>query len=159
MEGPEAITVEGRTFEHVVNTTFEQDMWIMDHVRASGLDALPEEMRELTEGGEFNKMAERVVLHAYKSGHLFHLLAGTLVEKGEPWTTVSAELNAEFFATITDPESKKALSAGIVGVVLSFFVNEEGYFVISPKSSGDLPGTEGGSESTGASGNLETSTP
>jgi hypothetical protein len=130
MEDTAEIVVAGRTFVPSKFTSFEQDLYIMDHIRASGL----EEMPDIADSKELDKVAEGLVLSAYRSGRLFHIVAGIMEEVGVPWTTVEAEQNARFFASLRDPKDKASIRGTLVGVILGFFIDEEGSSKISLKS-------------------------
>jgi hypothetical protein len=130
------IVVAGRKFTPSVNTTFEQDLYVMDRMRAGGLNGL---QTEVTTEGELNELAQEILIQSYRSGKLFELLAGVLEEEGKEWSPESADENAIMFSKLTDPEDKKALHGSLVGVVLSFFVAEDSSLKISPKSSEDSP--------------------
>lgn len=139
MQEPELV-LRGRKFVPAgESTTFEQDLYIMDHVRASGVEQI--EFTQADRGPKLAAKAEQVVLQAYRTGQLFHILAGILVEEGKLWSVESANENAKFFAGLNTVADKKAIQGSVVAVILSFFVNEEGSFVISPKSSSDEVGT------------------
>lgn len=124
------ILVKGRVFRPATRTTFAQDMYVMDLVSNTEMEKM-----SVVSGADLNKMAEKILLDAYRSGNLFKILAGMVVEDGVKWTPQVAEENAEFFENLTDPADKEALHEAMAGVVLSFFVNAEGFLRTSPKSS------------------------
>ena len=125
------IVVAGRKFHPAFKTTFEQDFFVIDLVSESGVQKLA-----IAKDEKLEKIAEEVILTAYRSGNLFRLLAGMVVEEGKKWTVKSAEDNAIFFSELTDPDDKRGLQDALVGVLLSFFVNAEGFSKTSAKSSG-----------------------
>lgn len=129
----DALTVGGRTFHPAQATTFEQDLYVLSYIRDAGLDLFPDR-REVTEA-ELQELATDLVVRVFRQGSLFHLLAGILVEDGAGWSLEAAEKNAGFFATLTDAEGKKALNRSLVGLVLGFFIDEDGSSKISLKSS------------------------
>lgn len=92
----------------------------------------------VAKGDEMDKVAEEVILNAYRSGNLFRLLAGLVVELGTKWSVKTAEENAIFFAELDDKADKDAIREALLGVLLSFFVNAEAFSKTSAKSSSDL---------------------
>lgn len=120
-----SVTVAGRKFNAVTNTTFKQDMLIMQILHEAGLRELAEKFDVLKD--DLGAVAENVIIAAYKSGKLFELLGAVMIEEGQPWTTESAKTNSEFFANLTSSEDKQALKGSIVAVILGFFVS--GLFV------------------------------
>lgn len=125
-------TVSGRTFAPTKDTTFEQDLFIMDIVTEAGLS---EDKFELDSTGKhLSNDAANLVLKAYRSGRLFLLLAGILEEQDKPWTVDAAYDNANFFSKLSSKEDKKAIQAAVVGTVLSFFMAGDGSLRIFPKS-------------------------
>lgn len=126
----EPIKVQDRVFHPATRTTFAQDMYVMSLVSNSKLEGLSE-----ISGADLNKLAEKILLDAYASGNLFRILAGMVVEEGQKWTEKTSEENALFFSELTDPVDKEALHDAIAGVILSFFVNADGFLRTSPKSS------------------------
>lgn len=132
----EPIVVAGRTFRPATNTTFEQDLFIMERVDATGADSL-----ELKGENDLTAFAQKTILDAYRSGKLFELVAGMLVEDGKEWSPEAAKVNALFFAGLRDKADKEALHESMVAALLSFFLNAVSSFSTSPNS------LEGASES------------
>lgn len=124
------MVLSGRTFIAPTKTSFRQDMFVLDLAKGAGV----EKLSNATET-DLSEAAEELLLRAWKSGKLFLLLAGMIVEEGKEWTEESAKANAEFFADLTDLPDKEALSGAITGVLISFFVNAEGFSKISQTSS------------------------
>lgn len=92
----------------------------------------------LAKGDDLDRVAEEVILNAYRSGNLFRLLAGLVVEEGKKWSVKSAEANAIFFSELDEKEDKEAIREALLGVLLSFFVNAGEFSKILKKSSTDL---------------------
>ncbi len=134
----EPIVVAGRSFRPAVNTTFEQDFFIMERVGESGADRI-----EVKDNSDLTALGTKIILDAYRTGKLFELVAGMMVEDGVKWTKQSAMENAEFFGNLTDTADKRALQDALVGVLLSFFVNAADFSVSSQKSSEKDSGSEG----------------
>lgn len=139
----EKVVIGGRAYVPSVQTTFEQDFYVMDRVSAAGLDKIVEGLKP---DGDLEEFSRELILKTYRSGKMFEILAGIMVEEDlvGGWSPEEAEVTAEFFRTLTDPEDKRALQGVLVGVILGFFVNADGSLQISPKSSGegDLPASE-----------------
>lgn len=126
----EPIVVAGRTFRPTMKTTFEQDFFVVELMSQTSVTKL-----SAARGDELDKVAEEVILNAYRSGNLFRLLAGMTVEEGKKWTIKSAEENAIFFAELSEPEDKDAIREALIGILLSFFVDAEKFSAISRTSS------------------------
>ena len=76
-----------------------------------------------------------MLMSAYRSGKLFEILGGIMVEEGTKWSPERAMETAQFFADLTAPEDKQAIHGIMVGAVLGFFANGGGFTATSPKSS------------------------
>lgn len=131
----EKVTLDGRTFRPAFQTTFEQDFYLMDRVATAGLDKMVDGLKPDADLEEFSR---DLLLKAYRSGKLFEILAGVMIEEDSPlgWMVEEAEANAEFFRNLSDPDDKVALQGVLVGVILGFFVNADGSLTTSPKPSG-----------------------
>jgi hypothetical protein len=129
------LVIAGRRFLPTMNTSFEQDLYIMDNVRAAKLENVGEQLTENAE--EMSALAEEIILKAYRSGRLFAIMGGMLEEEGKGWNPESAAANTKLFAGLTSPEDKEALRGTLVAIILSFFMNEEDFSQISLKSSSD----------------------
>lgn len=110
------IDLGGRYFQPAEVTTARQDGWVMVQVAEAGLDKFAGKTLD-------ESIAHEVVMQSFRSGRMFHLLAGMLVECDVKWTPAIAEQNAEYFAEITDPASKAAMQDAFVGVLLGFFLS------------------------------------
>lgn len=132
---PIQMHVGGRVFTTATKTTFKQDLYLWEALSAANLDNLIEHFDELK--NNLTSMGRQVILQAYKSGALFRVLGGVLMERGVKWSPEVAEANAEFFEELTDPDDKEAIRGQMIQVVLHFFVSEAGLRAISQKSSRD----------------------
>lgn len=126
----EPIVVAGRVFRPTMKTTFEQDFFVIDLMSNTSVNKL-----SAAKGDDLDKVAEEIILNAYRSGNLFRLLAGLVVEEGKKWSVKTAEQNAIFFAELNESEDKEAIREALLGVLLSFFVNAEAFSKTSAKSS------------------------
>ncbi|MBK8002380.1 MAG: hypothetical protein IPK12_00205 [Gemmatimonadetes bacterium] len=127
----------GRRFVPVAVTTFEHDVWMMAQVQAAGLHDL---RRLFAEGRGVETIAEDLLQRIWASGRTLHVLAGTLTEKGQPWSPALAEELVQFFGARADPEEKALLQAALVRLLLGFFVSGAESSAIFPSSS--APTTE-----------------
>lgn len=123
------ITVQGRKFLAVNDTTFEQDIYIMQLLEESGLQKLAAEF-DITKD-DISDVSTKVIVTAFSTGKLFELVAASVEEIGVVWSVEQAKLNAIFFRQLTDPQDKAALKSSIVAVILGFFVSG----LLSSKSS------------------------
>ena len=108
------IDLGGRYFAPAEVTSARHDGWVMVQVAEAGLDKLVSAKTDDT-------TVRDLVLAAFRSGKMFHLLAGVLIEDGVKWTPNVAEQNAEYFAELTDPAGKRAMQDAFVEVLLGFF--------------------------------------
>lgn len=131
---PARLTLEGRVFVPVTETTILHDQWMRRHLRAAGLVLLP------GEAGGSARM--RVALEqVFESGQLPALLAGSLVEEGATWTRETAEQHSAFFSGLTDPAAKTAVLDHAVAFLVDFFVAGAASWLASPMSSSPSPTT------------------
>ena len=122
----------GRRFVPVAVTTFEHDVWMMAQVQAAGLHDL---RRLFAEGRGVETIAEDLLQRIWVSGRTLDLLAGTLTEKGRPWSPALAEELVPFFGARSDPEEKALLQAALVRLLLGFFVSGAESSATFPSSS------------------------
>lgn len=119
-----AIMVGGKRFVPSTKTTFEQDMYVANLVSKAKLDELTQDFANNFEQTDLSGKAQQLVMQAYNSGQLFHLLSGVLSgPDGIAWSPAQAKENAEFFANLTEEQDKQALHGSIVGAILGFFVS------------------------------------
>ena len=126
------LTLGGRRFEPIAVTTFEHDVWMMAQVQAAGLHDL---RRLFAEGRAIETIADDLLQRIWASGRTLHLLAGTLTEKGQPWSPALAEELVQFFGARADPEEKALLQAALVRLLLGFFVSGAESSATFPSSS------------------------
>lgn len=124
--------VGGRTFRTSAKTTLKQDLYLWAAISEAGLQNVVDDFDKETKS--LSAQGEKDMLHAYRSGALFKVMGGVLVEEGIRWTAAAAERNAEFFEDVDDPEDKKILQAQMVAIVLHFFVSAGALRQTSPKS-------------------------
>jgi hypothetical protein len=136
----ESLEIAGRTFQVVEDTTFAQDIYMMDRVSRAKIDAIPRDTTATT--AELTEAGKEIILKAYRSGVLFELLAGMLIGAGEKWSPEVAMQNAAFFASVTDMESKKIMQGSLVGMILGFFLNADELTGTSRKSSSKKRGSK-----------------
>jgi hypothetical protein len=113
----------------------------MSQVRDAGL----QDMRATDDAGP-TSVAIEMVMSAYKSGKLFAILSGILVEQGTEWSIEAAARTADLLKKIKDPEEKKVLNAALVGTLVRFFVHAVAYPKTSLSASADA-GSEKPNES------------
>jgi hypothetical protein len=105
-----------RNFVPAAETTARHDGWMMVQMADAGV--LKFIGRELTAS-----VAQDLIIEVLRSGKREHLLAGALVEQDTPWTPERAIANAEWFASLTDAESKAALGDAFLPCLAGFFLN------------------------------------
>lgn len=110
--------IEGRTFIQDA-PTFEQELYIMDKATDAGFTDAGG--LALDAKGNMPLLARQMLMRAYKSGHLYHLMAALLNEEGVEWSEEEAEKNSAFFRKVKDPESKANLQVALAASVVAFF--------------------------------------
>lgn len=118
------IRLGGREFAGVTHdVTAAQEEFLSAHLRRSGaLEVLSDS--DIPQSRRAEEMLTRIQL----AGATFQILAGCLVELvpndggnvRKKWKRAEAERNAAFFADLCDADSRSAIRAEIVGVVLGF---------------------------------------
>jgi hypothetical protein len=119
-----------RWFQPAEQTTARQDGWMQVQIADAGL--LKFVNKQLDE-----ETARELVVSVLRSGKREHLLAGALVEPDVPWSVATAEQNAEYFANLTDPESKAALDEAFVPTLAGFFLGAPPSSPPSPNASAE----------------------
>jgi hypothetical protein len=141
------IVIEGRAFKPMKNGTFAHDIWLMQRARASGLADIQISATETED-----QFVERLAAKAWESGAMLELLAGTLIPEeleASDWTPELAKTVAQFFANVTDEQSKATLRSQIGGLLFLFFMDALSSLQTSRKSgevtnpAGERQGNEG----------------
>ena len=130
---PKTIVIAGRKFKPVVDSTIEHDVWTVELIKKCGLDVI-----EMQPGESPAEFAQRVFLQASKDLIVFDLLGGLLMPidtKPENWTPEIAHETGRHFATVCEPEEKKAIRALIAEALMGFFAKGLSSTRISPRSS------------------------
>lgn len=126
---PVEFELQGRKFRAIHDTTFEQDIFIMGILAASGLQKLAAEFDIAKD--DIGDVSQQVIITAFSHGRLFELVAASVEEVGKGWSIEQAKANADFFSKLKDTKDKLALRGSIVAVILGFFVSG----LLSSKSS------------------------
>jgi hypothetical protein len=130
----ETITLDGRKFRSITEAlTASQDDYILAHIRTAGAVEILSDLDGAK--GPKEKRAEDLLTRILLAGQTHHILAGCLTEEGKVWNRKDADLNAERFAGITDPEEKLSMRREIVGFVVGFFSSGEPSSETSQRSS------------------------
>lgn len=136
-----------RYFAPAAETTARQDGWLMVQMADAGI--LDWAGKELTA-----QSARKLVVEVLRSGKRELLLAGLLVEhehgRPVPWTPQRAEETAEWFASLTDVESKRALQDQFLPVLAGFFLSAPSSSPRSRSASGARARRPGRKAATGA---------
>jgi hypothetical protein len=100
------------------------------------LQVIDADLETFAESEPGTDAAREILIRAIRSGTLYRLLAGLLIEEGRAWTPESAAANAEFFAGLTSIEDKQTLRASLVHrAILPFFLRGVAFSRTSPSSS------------------------
>ena len=129
------IPLGGRYFTATEHTTARQDAWMLVQAGDAGLG----NVGKVDDPTQTEAHVQSLTLSAFRSGKMFHLLAGALVEvdgnQPNKWTEAEAEKNAEFFAEMTDAESKATIFNSFVEILLPFFLTALPSLPDSPSAS------------------------
>ena len=166
MADKEVITLGGRTFVHLGESTAQHDDWFMGRVREAGLD------RVLLEIGEDpDQFARRILYQASGSGKVFEMIGALIVPEGmadASWTPEVALDTARFVGQLCDPEDKQRINNLTVTLLIGFFLGGLTSLETSKTSSTDAepaPGnsttsaTDAGDPSSASSPGTTTSEP
>lgn len=125
--------IGGRKFQQIEDWTVEQDWWLMQRIRAAGLDTIgvaserPDDIAEA--------IAEAIEAKLADSGLTVDLLGGLLVPEGmspDAWTPAMAEETAAFLKRQRGREAREAVRNLAVWALVHFFANGLVSFKISP---------------------------
>ena len=111
------ITIAGKAFKAVTDSTLEHDMWTLQQLQRSGIDTIVME-----EGESADNFAQRMLIQLLTNGTIFDLLGGLLMPaslKGADWTPEIAAESAKLFARTTGDE-KILVRKQIAGAMESF---------------------------------------
>jgi len=127
------VEIGGRKFQQIEDWTVEQDWWLMQRIRAAGLDTIgvasgrPDDIAEA--------IAEAIEAKLADSGLTVDLLGGLLVPEGmspDAWTPAMAEETAAFLKRQRGREAREAVRNLAVWALVHFFANGLVSFKISP---------------------------
>ena len=141
----EKITIGGRTFVPVTNSTIEHDFYLMSHIRGAGLDRIA-----IEDGEPPDDFAVRLLGEVISSGRVFKVLGGLfLPEKisSLDWTPEMAEETAAFLKRISEPRDKLEVQKQVINLLIDFFQSGLASLTISRNSSGASPESASGSGS------------
>ena len=128
LERPDVVQLGGRRFREITKPTFNVDIWVMRHARASGITTVLDGASATT-SDDPEALIGRVIDRALEGDHMVNLLAGVLVQDGVTWSREQAEENARFFGSLTDPADKELLQACWLSWLARFFVGAASSFI------------------------------
>lgn len=149
------IIVGGRTYKLLESATLtvERRWYIESEIEAGGFQKI---FRDYAVTPEQDDDRADFIVMAYRTGHLFALVAGLLSEGGKTWTPALAAEQAAFFAAQTGGADAETLRTVVIIAAACFFVSAGRSKKISrnslsvdgtdPISDKDLPGTESDDE-------------
>lgn len=108
----------GRIFAPAEQLTARQDGFLRAQISDTGLVEI---LSRGLASGEEQQIAQRLIVEAYRTGTLFHVVAAWLAETGTKWTVKDANANAEFFGDLTDEEDKSQLALIFAEAITNFF--------------------------------------
>lgn len=114
----DVITIAGRAFRPVVETTIEHDLWTMERIRRAGLTEMI-----LKPGEDPEDYSRRLLYRLIESGAAMEMLAGFLVPAEiDPldWTPAIALESASIFRRASKPEDKATIQAKLIDLLLDF---------------------------------------
>ena len=126
----------GRIFSPAESLTARQDGYLMVQVSDTGLfDILSKGLAS----GDEQKIAQSLIVEAYRTGTFFHVIAARLIESGKKWTVKEADANAEFFGDLSDPDDKAQLATAFAEVLTDFFTSAARSLTRTATSSASQP--------------------
>lgn len=129
----DVITVGGKRFKPVTNSTIEQDFWTASKVEEAGLANLV-----MNEGENPEQFALRILGQAMKSKNVFLMLGGLMMpddKEGHEWSPEIATETADFLRKCTDAEDKNIIRRQVVALLLGFMEAGLTFYATSRKSS------------------------
>lgn len=119
----------GRIFSPAESLTARQDGYLRATISDTGLVDIVAGMIATAraddtpdvEARRNEDMARKLVIEAYRTGTLFHVVAGWLTEVGTKWTIKDANANGEAFGELTDEDEQTQLSTAFVEAITHFF--------------------------------------
>jgi hypothetical protein len=127
------VTIAGRAYKPVVDSTLEHDIWTTRQITRCGLDAV-----EIANGETADLFAHRILMQAAENGNVFDLLGGLLMPvsvTAENWTPQLAAETGRCFAEVCKPEDKAAVRNQITEALMGFFAKGLSRLKPSPRSS------------------------
>jgi hypothetical protein len=143
------MTIGGREWKAITNSTLEHDFWTMGQIRAAGLDRVV-----IEEGEKVEEFFLRIQREAINHGRAFLLLGGFLMPaEVDPldWSEEMAIETANFFRKLTDPADKRVVQLQFASMLAGFFANGLASLMTSRKSSEEAGGGEASIETEGSS--------
>ena len=144
-----------KAFKALKQSTIEHDFWLMDTIRAAGLEQVT-----LRPGEEAETFATRLLHDVIASGRVFDLLGGVLVPADSndlDWTPEAALQTAAFMRKLSEPTDKILLQSLVVELLIGFFQDGLVALMLSPNYSATSPENHQDSE-TGEHTTLATGT-
>jgi hypothetical protein len=129
----ESITINGKNFKPVTNSTMRHDIWVQGQIEKTGVMHIA-----IWEGELPEEYAMRVFRQAAMNGDVFLLLGGLLMPAElDPvsWTMEMAEATAKHLGNVTSDTDKAIVQMQINSALTSFFVTGLSSLMISPRSS------------------------
>lgn len=126
------LVVNGVAYERPEHTTFAQDIYLMERVRAAGLDKLQVGAHETAQAFVDRLQTELTPV-------MLPILAGMLVPVGEKWTDEGASRTLASLGATIDPKEKASLRSLSATLLAHFFATGIASATTSRKSSGSEP--------------------
>jgi hypothetical protein len=114
----ETIKIQGRTFRPVVDSTFEHDIYLMNHIRGAGLDTI-----QPKEGEAYEDFALRLFDGLIGSGRLLLILGGLIIPEeitDLQWSPDVATITADFLKKVSAPEDKVIIEQQVIALLVNF---------------------------------------
>lgn len=115
----ETTKLNGRVYRAIKTSTIEHDFYMIDRIRAAGLDRVT-----LAEGENAEQLAMRLLEMTIGTGKAFEILGGLLIPvdvQDIDWTPAIAEETAENIKRTTDDAEKAEIRQQLVALLISFF--------------------------------------
>lgn len=129
------LTLQGKRFKPVKNSTFEHDCWLIRKQNESGIGNI-----QMFEGETPSQLAHRYTQEAFSSPKVMELFGGLIMPADiapEMWTPEMAVETTQYIKGITDPDSKRLMFSQVAALVADFFLSGVSALKISRKYSGE----------------------
>jgi hypothetical protein len=121
MQTENTVTIGKRTLQIVTAGPIRHDVWLMQQVRAAGIERV-----EMGKDESAEDLVDAMLDRVMQSGKALHLLGSMLAPadmKLEDWREETAQQMADFIGGLTDKEDKRVVRGLLAQCLAGFFAN------------------------------------